>query len=74
MTRRTFVQPEARERLVIAGTIEVSRDDLQKLAERYHIRRLLLFGSAARGELRQDSDIDLLVEFEAEQAPSLWTT
>jgi predicted nucleotidyltransferase len=62
------------DRLVIAGSIVVSRDALQQLVQRYHIRRLVLFGSAARGELRPDSDIDLLVEFEPGQAPSLWTT
>ena len=37
----------------------------------YHIRKLSLFGSAAWGELRPDSDIDLLVEFEPGKAPSL---
>ncbi|HFC36060.1 MAG TPA: hypothetical protein ENJ49_00075, partial [Candidatus Moranbacteria bacterium] len=31
----------------------------EALAKKYHIRRLSLFGSAARGELRPDSDIDL---------------
>ena len=30
------------------------------------IRRLSLFGSALRGELRPDSDIDLLVEYNAD--------
>ena len=59
------------DRLVIGGTVVVSRADLQKLAQHYHIRRLVLFGSAARGELKQDSDIDLLVEFESGEAPSL---
>jgi uncharacterized protein len=28
-----------------------------------HVRELSVFGSAARGDMRQDSDIDLLVEF-----------
>ena len=32
--------------------------------ERYHIIRIGLFGSYARGEQNIDSDIDLLVEFE----------
>jgi predicted nucleotidyltransferase len=32
--------------------------------ERYHIIRIGLFGSYARGEQSIDSDIDLLVEFE----------
>lgn len=31
------------------------------------VRSLKLFGSAARGEARRDSDIDLLVEFEPGQ-------
>jgi uncharacterized protein len=60
-----------KDRLVIGGTIVVSRADLQALARRHHIRRLVLFGSAARGELRPESDIDLLVEFETGEAPSL---
>lgn len=57
--------------LLIGGTLPVSRAALRALVERYHIRRLVLFGSAARGELTPESDIDLLVEFEEGQAPSL---
>lgn len=57
--------------LVIGQVLVVPRNALQELAQRYHIRRLALFGSAARGELRPDSDIDLLVEFESGEAPSL---
>lgn len=60
--------------LVIGGTLAVPRATLEALARRYHIRRLELFGSAARGELTPDSDIDLLVEFEPGKAPSLWTS
>lgn len=59
------------DRLVISGNIVVSRAALRELAQRYHIRRLVLFGSAARGELRPDSDIDLLVEFNNGESPSL---
>ena len=57
--------------VVIGQTIEVSRSALRELAQRTYIRRLLLFGSAARGELKSGSDIDLLVEFESGNAPSL---
>lgn len=46
-------------------------ESLKQLAHRSHIRRLSLFGSAARGELTPDSDIDLLVEFEPNQTISL---
>ncbi|MBI4904726.1 MAG: nucleotidyltransferase domain-containing protein [Acidobacteria bacterium] len=31
--------------------------------QRYRVHELSLFGSAARGEMRAESDIDLLVEF-----------
>jgi predicted nucleotidyltransferase len=34
------------------------------LRERFGAKHLALFGSAARDELRDDSDIDVLVEFE----------
>ena len=37
------------------------------------IARLSLFGSALSGTLREDSDIDLLVEFEPGKTPSLFT-
>lgn len=57
--------------LVIGDRFAVSRAALHELARRYHIRRLALFGSAVRGELKPDSDIDLLVEFEDGEAPSL---
>ena len=56
---------------MIGGTVAVSRAALQELAQRYRIRRLVLFGSAARGELKPDSDIDLMVEFEDGESPSL---
>jgi len=59
------------DRLVIAKKLVVSRTMLGKLVQRYHIHRLALFGSAARGELKPDSDIDLLVEFEKGYSPSL---
>jgi predicted nucleotidyltransferase len=59
------------DRLVIGGDFTISRAALHELAQRHHIRRLVLFGSAARGELEPDSDIDLMVEFESGEAPSL---
>ena len=46
------------------GVLEaVDRDRLAELCRRHGIARLAVFGSAARGELGSDSDIDLLVEF-----------
>ena len=37
------------------------RDEMR---QRFAMKRLSIFGSAARDELREDSDIDVLVEFE----------
>jgi predicted nucleotidyltransferase len=59
--------------LVIGQKLKVSRAALQELVQRYHIRRLALFGSAARDELTPDSDIDLMVEFVPGEAPSFWS-
>ena len=57
--------------LQVGDQLKVSRTELRSLAKHFHISRLSLFGSAARCELRPDSDIDLLVEFEPGKAPSL---
>jgi uncharacterized protein len=45
------------------GNVEVDDAELANLCRRYQVRELSVFGSAARGEMRPDSDIDLLVEF-----------
>lgn len=41
------------------------RRDILALAARHRIRSVAVFGSVARGEARDGSDIDLLVEAEA---------
>jgi hypothetical protein len=45
------------------GDPKVDEARLAALCQEYRVRELSLFGSAARGEMRGDSDIDLLVEF-----------
>ena len=45
------------------GNLQVDEANLADLCQRYRVRELSLFGSAARGEMRAESDIDLLVEF-----------
>ena len=46
----------------------LSSDELRKrlrsFCEKHHIRRLEVFGSAARGEAAPNSDVDLLVTFD----------
>ena len=53
------------------GNIRLPRDKIAEFCKRNRIRKLSLFGSALRGELREDSDIDLLVEFEPGHVPGL---
>jgi predicted nucleotidyltransferase len=46
------------------GNIQVDSRSLTEMCRRYHVKELSLFGSAVRGEMGPDSDIDILVEFE----------
>jgi uncharacterized protein len=46
------------------------RNQIADICRRYHVRRMSLFGSAAVGTERPDSDVDLLVEFIPGEAPS----
>src|SRR5437016_241418 len=46
------------------GGIQSGSSALAELCRRYEIKELALFGSAARGEIGPESDIDILVEFE----------
>lgn len=51
--------------------IEEIAERVRPIAERYGVGKVYLFGSYARGEATEESDIDLLVE--AENIKSLWT-
>jgi len=42
---------------------EIDRKALAAICRRYGVKKLSLFGSAARNEMRPDSDVDLMVEF-----------
>jgi uncharacterized protein len=45
--------------------IALRREELRAVCRRFHVRRLDLFGSAARGDFDpQRSDVDFLVEFD----------
>lgn len=39
------------------------REHMPLLAEKYHVRRLEIFGSYVRGRQKKKSDVDILVEF-----------
>ena len=45
--------------------------EIAAICRRSQVRELCVFGSAARGEMRPESDIDLLVDFLPEARPGL---
>ncbi|MBL7191197.1 nucleotidyltransferase domain-containing protein [bacterium] len=44
--------------------IDIDREKIADFCRRHHIRKLWLFGSVLRDDFREDSDIDVLYEFE----------
>lgn len=52
---------------------ELNQDALAAICARCGVTELSVFGSAARGELRDDSDIDLLAEFDEGRSVTLFT-
>jgi uncharacterized protein len=50
---------------------DIDHERLAALCRQYHVARLELFGSRAKGTARPDSDVDLLVTFEENQTPGL---
>jgi uncharacterized protein len=57
--------------MTISDQIELPEAGIADICRRHQVRELSLFGSAARGEMRQDSDIDLLVDFLPDARPGL---
>ena len=46
------------------GDIQIDLGSLSELCRRYGVKELSLFGSAVRGDMRPESDLDIMVEFE----------
>lgn len=51
--------------------MKLPKSEIAAFCRRNHIRRLSLFGSALRNDLRPGSDVDLLVEFKPGYVPGL---
>ena len=49
---------------------ELLADITRRIVERFDPRRIVLFGSRARGDSRPDSDIDLFIEMDSPKRPS----
>jgi predicted nucleotidyltransferase len=52
-------------RQAVSPHISIDRDAVSAFCRRHHIRRLALFGSVLRDDFRPDSDVDVLVVFQA---------
>ena len=46
-----------------AEVVRILRENMEEI-RKFGVRRIGIFGSAVRDELREDSDIDIVVEFE----------
>jgi len=57
--------------MIIADGLELPDAGIAELCRRYQVKELAAFGSAVRGELGPESDIDLLVEFLPGARPGL---
>ncbi|HEU0016715.1 MAG TPA: nucleotidyltransferase family protein [Longimicrobium sp.] len=43
--------------------VHLDRDDIEAFCRRWNVAELALFGSVLRDDFREDSDVDVLVEF-----------
>ena len=56
-----------------APKLPIPDKDLESFCDRHHIRKLSLFGSILTPQFHDDSDIDVLIEFESGRTPDLLT-
>ena len=58
--------------MTLISGVQVPVDRIADVCRRYEVKELAIFGSAVRGSIRPDSDIDILVEFAPGETPSLF--
>jgi hypothetical protein len=63
MTVNTAIKSSEKKTKDAAYFSKIIRQHLQKLTQEYNISYLGIFGSYIRGEQKEDSDLDILVEF-----------
>jgi predicted nucleotidyltransferase len=66
MTINSAIKPSDRKAKDVAYLLKIIRQHLPKLIKDYNISYLGIFGSYIRGEQKEDSDLDILVEFSKE--------
>jgi predicted nucleotidyltransferase len=52
--------------------LRIPKKAIAALCRKYGVRKLSVFGSAARGEMKPESDVDLMLEFDPASKTSLW--
>lgn len=45
--------------------IVIPFEKIKEICERYHVYRMTFFGSVLRGDFNEDSDIDILIDFDS---------
>lgn len=58
--------------LALRGLIDAHRDELDAVMKRYGAKNPRLFGSVARGDATESSDIDILVDLDLEHGNILF--
>lgn len=57
----------------MAERIAISQEAIGAFSRRHHITKFAFFGSVLKSDFRDDSDIDVLVEFDPAHIPGLFT-
>jgi predicted nucleotidyltransferase len=55
-----------------AAKLRIPKQAIAALCRKYGVKKLSVFGSAARGEMKPESDVDLMLEFDPASKTSLW--
>jgi len=66
MPINTAIKPSDRKAKDVAYLSQIIKQHLPQLIQNYNISYLGIFGSYIRGEQKEDSDLDILVEFSKE--------
>lgn len=53
----------------IYDQLKANRKEIQRIANKHGVSAIRLFGSVARGDAREDSDVDFLIEVEGATTP-----
>jgi len=56
----------------MAPQMAIDRDKISAFCRKWKVKELALFGSVLREDFGPDSDVDVLVSFEADAAWNLW--